>query len=201
MSLSLRHRKGDTKIRALILSAGLGTRLKPLTDDTPKPLIEVGGKPIIQHLIEKLWKAGVYQIIVNMHHLPLKMIQVEGVLFSYEKELLGEEGTIMNLRDWLNGEPFFAINGDTLSEVDYRELVHLYHQHNVLIRHIEDGVFAGTALYPNNWFTRMSQVPHLYRPGVRWIDIGTPEGLEKAREMFTPEFSIKFEYERRIYFG
>jgi len=171
-------------MKAVILSAGLGTRLGTLTVDTPKPMIEVGGKPVIQHLVEKLWKHGVYQIIVNMHYLPLKMMEVEGALLFYEKELLGEEGTIMSLRDWLDEEPFFVVNGDTLSEVNLSEMVTLLHTKRCPIRYIYNGTFGGIALYPENWFKHMDRPPHLYRPNVGFIDMGTPEGLEKARQKY-----------------
>ena len=176
-------------MKALILSAGLGTRLKPLTDDTPKPLIEVGGKPVIQHLIEKLWRAWVTQIIVNMHHLPMKMLSIEGVLFSYEKELLGEEGAIMNLRDWLEGTPFFVLNGDTLSDVDLMEMKRLMWQEKCAVRYVNEGKFGGVALYPEDWFKHMAKPPFLYRPGIRFIDIGTPEGLAEARAAY-PESEV-----------
>jgi hypothetical protein len=190
-------------MKALILSAGLGTRLRPLTDDTPKPLIEVGGKPVIQHLIEKLWKSGVYQIIVNMHHLPMKMVDVEGVLLFYEKELLGEEGTMIALRDWLEGTkddpPFLVLNGDTLSDVDISEMKRLYWREKKPIRYINDGVFGGVAVYPPNWFKHMSQAPYLYNPGIPFIDIGTPEGLAKARAKYEPTVTT-FEYRESFFY-
>lgn len=177
-------------MRALILSAGLGTRLRPLTDTTPKPLIEVGGKPVIQHIIDKLNNVGIHRIVVNVHHLPEKMFTIKDVLFSYEKEILGEEQTILSLKTWLWGEPFFVINGDTLSEVNLRTMTRMVEEKEIMVRHIgtnlqhTNPVYAGYSIYPGNWFAHTDQTPTLYREGVFWIDMGTPEGLEIARQKY-----------------
>ena len=61
-------------MKAMIYAAGLGTRLRPLTDDRPKALIEVGGKPMLQHVIENLKKAGITRAVVNVHHFAGKVI-------------------------------------------------------------------------------------------------------------------------------
>ena len=96
-------------MKALLVSAGYGKRLRPLTWFTPKCLIKIAGKTVIQRQIDKLINSGINQIIVNIHHLPKKMLKIPGVLFSYEPKLLGESETIMSLKNWLEGEPFMVI--------------------------------------------------------------------------------------------
>jgi NDP-sugar pyrophosphorylase family protein len=88
-------------MNALILSAGLGTRLKPLTNKVPKPMIKVAGRPVLEHLIFHLHKYGIRNIILNLHYLPLKIMEHFGssVLYTYENELLGESRTIKTLAE------------------------------------------------------------------------------------------------------
>ena len=177
-------------MRALILSAGLGKRLKPLTDTTPKPLIEVGGKPVIQHIIDKLHDVGIRNILINVHHLPEKMFTIKDVVFSYEPELLGEGETITHLGTWLVGDEFFVINGDTLSEVNLRQMCQLVEEKMVPVRQFgtnlqhSSSVYAGYSIYPRNWFSHTDKAPFLFRPETFWIDMGTPEGLDIARKRY-----------------
>lgn len=104
---------------AVILSAGLGTRMRPLTKATPKPLLPLGGRPILAHTLERLFDAGVRRIIVNAHYLA---DQIEAFLRPYpnvtvthEDELLDTGGAIIAMRakNLLPETPFFIVNGDT----------------------------------------------------------------------------------------
>jgi MurNAc alpha-1-phosphate uridylyltransferase len=103
----------------VILSAGLGLRMRPLTLTVPKPLLPLDGKPILAHVLERLHAAGVTRIIVNAHHLA---DQVEdfaaaypGVILRRESELLDTGGAIAAMRaeNLLPDAPFFVMNGDT----------------------------------------------------------------------------------------
>jgi MurNAc alpha-1-phosphate uridylyltransferase len=107
--------------RAMIMAAGLGTRMRPLTDDRPKPLVTVQGKSLIDHAIDRLTAAGVSQIVVNMHykaemlreHL-LHRRDVE-ILFSLESdELLGTGGGVVKALPIFQDEPFFIHNSDSI---------------------------------------------------------------------------------------
>jgi MurNAc alpha-1-phosphate uridylyltransferase len=104
---------------AVILSAGLGTRMRPLTLATPKPLLPIGGRPILAHVLERLRSAGVQNIIVNAHHLADQMAEFvaayPGVALHREPELLDTGGAITALRrkNLLPAAPFYIINGDT----------------------------------------------------------------------------------------
>jgi MurNAc alpha-1-phosphate uridylyltransferase len=105
----------------MIMAAGLGTRMRPLTDDRPKPLVLVQGKALIDHAIDRLVAAGVTQIVVNMHY-KAEMLRehlshrrdVE-ILFSLESdELLGTGGGVVKALPVFEGEPFFIHNSDSI---------------------------------------------------------------------------------------
>jgi MurNAc alpha-1-phosphate uridylyltransferase len=104
---------------AVILSAGLGLRMRPLTLATPKPLLPLGGRPILAHVLDRLHAAGVTRIIVNAHHLADKVATFladhPGVTLRHEAELLDTGGAIAAMRaeNMLPATPFYVINGDT----------------------------------------------------------------------------------------
>ncbi len=119
-------------MKAMIFAAGLGTRLKPLTDTMPKALVPVEGKPLLQHAIEKLKAAGFNEIIVNVHHFAEQIIDfVEEndrfgvrIEFSDEREkLLDTGGAIKKASSFFDdGKPFLVHNVDILSNIDLRAL-------------------------------------------------------------------------------
>jgi MurNAc alpha-1-phosphate uridylyltransferase len=107
-------------LKAMVLAAGLGTRMRPLTEKTPKPLIEVGGKPLIDWGLDSLERAGVAEAIVNIHHLPDQMRAhlvkraVPRIVISDETDrLLESGGGIVRALPLLGREPFFVLNADT----------------------------------------------------------------------------------------
>jgi len=104
---------------AVILAAGLGTRMRPLSLGTPKPLLKLAGRPIIAHALDRLRAAGVGRVIVNAHHLA-ERIEVflqdyPAVVLQREPELLDTGGAIaaMRRKDLLPDAPFYVVNGDT----------------------------------------------------------------------------------------
>ncbi|MFA5651349.1 MAG: sugar phosphate nucleotidyltransferase, partial [Proteiniphilum sp.] len=120
-------------MKAMIFAAGLGTRLKPLTNTMPKALVPVGGKPLLQHAIEKLKAAGFDEIIINLHHFPDQIIHfIEAnhrfgvrIEFSDEREQLLDTGGAIKKASWFfnDDRPFLIHNVDILSTIDLRELV------------------------------------------------------------------------------
>lgn len=118
-------------MRAMILAAGLGTRLRPLTLQTPKPLLEVGGKPLIVWHIEALKRAGVTQIVINTAWLGGKLVEALGngesfaveILWSHESEPLETAGGIQKALPLLGSEPFILVNGDVWTRFDFATLV------------------------------------------------------------------------------
>ena len=118
-------------MRAMILAAGLGTRLRPLTLQTPKPLLEVGGKPLIVWHLEALARAGVTQIVINTAWLGEKLVEALGdgsqfgvkILWSHEEEPLETAGGIQKALPLLGNEPFILVNGDVWTRFDFTTLV------------------------------------------------------------------------------
>lgn len=119
-------------MKALIFAAGLGSRLKPLTDKTPKALIPVGGKPMLEHVILKLIASGFNEIVVNIHHHGQQIIDYLQsknnfglrIHISDERDyLLDTGGGIKHARKFLDGnKPFLVHNADILSNVDLKQL-------------------------------------------------------------------------------
>jgi len=105
----------------MVLAAGLGTRMKPLTDNIPKPLVAVAGKPLLDHVLDRLAEAGVETAVVNIHHLG-EMIEkhVAGrecprIIISDERgALLGTGGGVVKALPKLGDTPFFHVNADTI---------------------------------------------------------------------------------------
>ena len=118
-------------MKAMILAAGLGNRMRPLTLHTPKPLLEVGGKPLIVWHIEKLQKIGVTEIVINTAWLGEKLANALGdgsqfgvkILWSHEGEGLETAGGIINALRLLGDEPFILVNGDVWTTMDFASLL------------------------------------------------------------------------------
>ena len=117
-------------MRAMILAAGLGTRLRPLTLKTPKPLLKVGGRSLIEHQIANLKRAGITQIIINHAWLGEQIEEVLGegshlgveLVYSAEEEPLETAGGVRKALPWLatkGDEPFLLVNGDVFTDVEY----------------------------------------------------------------------------------
>ncbi len=105
--------------RAMVFAAGLGTRMRPVTDTCPKPLVRAGGKALIDYTLDRLAEAGVREAIVNVHYLPDQIIEhvrkrtSPGISISDEREkLLDQGGGIAAVLDRIGDEPFFVCNTD-----------------------------------------------------------------------------------------
>jgi NDP-sugar pyrophosphorylase family protein len=124
-------------MKAMILAAGLGTRLRPLTDRMPKPLLPVGGAPLIVWNLLLLRKHGIADVVVNLHHLGNLIEQAleDGarwgmrIVYSREPTILGTGGGIKQAEAFFGGESFLVLNGDTLIDVDVTDLVR-FHEAN-----------------------------------------------------------------------
>lgn len=119
-------------MKAMILAAGLGQRMRPLTDHLPKPLLEVGGKPLLQYHLEALQVAGVENVIINLAYLGDKIRAFVGdgsrfglqVEYSVEPEPLETGGALLQALPLLGTESFLLINGDVWSEFSLASLIH-----------------------------------------------------------------------------
>ncbi|AFT69267.1 Nucleotidyl transferase superfamily [Alloalcanivorax dieselolei B5] len=117
-------------MRAMILAAGYGNRMRPLTDHTPKPLLEAGGKPLIEHLIEGLARAGFRELVINTgwlgEQLPARLGDGERlgvhIRWSHEGKPLETAGGILRALPMLGDEPFALVNGDIWTDYDFSRL-------------------------------------------------------------------------------
>lgn len=114
----------------MILAAGRGERMRPLTDHTPKPLLKVGGKPLIVWHLERLAQASFKQVVINHAHLGEQIEAALGdgsqwglhIQYSPEKIALETAGGIANALPLLGSEPFLVVNGDTFTEIDFANI-------------------------------------------------------------------------------
>jgi mannose-1-phosphate guanylyltransferase len=143
---------------ALILTAGLGTRLRPLTDVRAKPAIPVAGEPMIRRIIRWLASRGVTDLVLNLHHRPATITAVLGdgrdlgarVRYSWEQPaVLGSGGGPRLALPLIDADPFFIINGDTLTDVDLAALA---------AAHAASGALVTLALVPNRAYDRYGGV-------------------------------------------
>lgn len=158
-------------MKGMILAAGFGTRLRPITHIHPKPMVPLCNRPLVAWAVESYRAAGVDEIIVNLHHLPEVIERYLGehydhVKFSYEEHILGTGGAIRRVRALLEHEEgFFLVNGDTVQ----------FPRWEALRNAIGDGIAALTLRHPpeNDRFTPV----HLDHGRVTGFGGGTGEAL------------------------
>jgi mannose-1-phosphate guanylyltransferase len=122
--------------RALVLAAGEGSRLRPLTADRPKPMLPVAGKPLLEHTVRWLRSYGIEEIAVNLHHRPESIISHFGdgsafdvhIAYSPEDPILGTAGAVRKLAEYLNGGPFVVVYGDVLTDLNLQGLLAFHHE-------------------------------------------------------------------------
>jgi NDP-sugar pyrophosphorylase family protein len=119
-------------MKVFILAAGFGTRLQPLTKDTPKVMVKIGGKPVLEHLILLCKKHGLRDIIINLHHFAEKIkgyfkdgsIWDVSITYSFEKRIMGSAGALKYAEKLLgNKEAFYVLNGDVMTNVNLKEMM------------------------------------------------------------------------------
>jgi NDP-sugar pyrophosphorylase family protein len=118
-------------MKAVLLAAGKGMRLRPLTDGMPKVMIPIAGKPILEHPVEHLAGAGIREIFINLHHLPDRITSHFGngqkwgvrIRYSFEPEIMGTAGAVKKLEAELRGAPFIVVYGDNFSEFDFADFI------------------------------------------------------------------------------
>jgi mannose-1-phosphate guanylyltransferase len=127
-------------MKAFLLAAGVGSRLRPITDTTPKCMVTVGDRPMLDIWFDALDQAGVDEVLVNLHHLPDVVSEHVAtrttpprVRTVFEPYLLGSAGTLHANRDWVAGEEMFlACNADNLTDFDLRSLIEAHQAHDAI---------------------------------------------------------------------
>ncbi len=121
-------------MKAFILAAGFGTRLRPLTDTVPKPLVNIGGQPLLQYHLDSLNKHGVTEVLINTHYLADQIVAFVAqyqahhpdmrITVAYEPELLGSAGTLKAHTDFFAGDDGVVVTyGDNLTNIHYQNLI------------------------------------------------------------------------------
>ncbi len=119
-------------MKAMILAAGLGTRLRPITNTKPKALIEIGGVPLIEIVLKRLIAVGVSEVIINLHHFPEQIIEFLNakknfgvhIEFSHEETLLDTGGGLKKAGSFFDDDqPFILHNVDVLSDIDLQKMM------------------------------------------------------------------------------
>lgn len=159
------------QLQAVIMAGGFGTRLRPLTDDTPKPMLPVGGRPLMERTIEGLQRAGVSRINVTTHYMPEKIMQhfgggqKFGVELNYvaEDQPLGTAGALRLISEV--DEPLLVMNGDILTNIDYRSLLKYHREHNakltVALRQYEMQVPYGVVEAKDGLVSELREKPRI----------------------------------------
>jgi NDP-sugar pyrophosphorylase family protein len=144
-------------MRAIVLSAGYGTRLWPLTEDRTKPAIPILGKPLVGYVAEYLASYGIDEIVVNLHHRPESVRRALGdgsrfgvkLYYVEEPEILGTSGALDNTRDFFERETFVVVNGKIITDIDLNAALETHRSMNAL---------ATLVLLPNTRRERFSVV-------------------------------------------
>jgi mannose-1-phosphate guanylyltransferase len=127
-------------MKAFLLAAGVGSRLRPITDTVPKCMVPIGGQPMLDVWLDAFDRAGVAEVLVNLHHLPDVVRQhltarggTPAVRTFFEPDLLGSAGTLVANRAWVNGdEMFLACYADNLTDFDLDSLVQAHRAHDAI---------------------------------------------------------------------
>src|SRR5262245_56021349 len=129
-------------MKALVLAAGLGTRLRPLTDQSAKAALEVGGQPLIRRIVRWLAASGSSDVVINLHYLPHTITSVMGdgsdllvrVRYSWEHpRILGSAGGPRQALDIVGSETFLIVNGDTLTDLNVQSLANAHQKAGALV--------------------------------------------------------------------
>jgi mannose-1-phosphate guanylyltransferase len=144
-------------MRAMVLAAGLGTRLRPITFDMPKPMVPVLNRPVMEHIVRLLAKHGFEDVVANLYWFP-DLIEAHfgdgsgcGVALSYSREeaLLGTSGGVRNAADFL-GDDFLVISGDALTDIDLSAMRAFHESHDgiatLATKRVEDTTQFGVAI-------------------------------------------------------
>lgn len=176
--------QGGLPRQAMILAAGAGTRLRPVTDDIPKCMVPVGGTPILEHTIRRLRSFGVTDLVINLNYLPERVTEYFGdgsawdvrLTYSYEETALGTAGGVKKVARHFDG-PFFVWYGDNLSTCDLGKLYALHRDRegmaSIALFYREDPTASGiVGLDERDRITRFLEKPRPEQVFSNWVSAG-----------------------------
>ncbi|MBS2008173.1 MAG: NDP-sugar synthase [Cyanobacteria bacterium SZAS TMP-1] len=153
-------------MKAMVLAAGVGSRLDPLTADVPKPLVPVANFPVMQHLLQLLQRHGINSVVANLHYLPEKLIEYFGdgsrlgadLQFRMENKLSGDAGGVRFCRDFLEDGTFVVLMGDLLTDIDISYVVAQHKAKGALasiaLKQVDDVSHFGVAVLDEDGFIK-----------------------------------------------
>ena len=172
-------------MKAVILAAGKGERLKEITSQIPKPMIKFKGKPILEHNIDLCKQFGITELCINIYHLPEVIQNYFGdgsdfgvsIQYSLEPTLLGTSGAVRNFKSLLGSEPFFVLYGDNYSNYDLQLLKNAYKNENTIgiigFHWREDTTSSGVAEFSENGrIIRFIEKPKIGESDSHWVNAG-----------------------------
>ena len=172
-------------MKAVILAAGKGERIKGVVPEIPKPMIEFRGKPVLQHNIELCKRHGILDLFINTHYKPEVIREYFGagerfgvrIAYSFEPELLGTAGAVANFGPQLGDSPFFVIYGDNCSAFDLTRLVAMSREHHdapaIAFHWREETSASGVAEFDDDArILRFVEKPQPGESESRWVNAG-----------------------------
>ncbi len=191
-------------MKAMILAAGKGTRLRPLTWAIPKPMLPVAGRPLLEFLIDLLRAHGVSEIAVNLHHRAAVIRDHFGdgsafgvrILYSYEKNLLGSAGAVKKVESLFDG-PFFILYGDVLSDLDLEALSAFHRARGaaltMAVYHTDEPTRCGIALMDEDGrVRRFREKPAPHEVFSAWASAGIFVVQPEVLSLVPPEVPYDF---------
>ncbi len=190
--------------KAMLLAAGRGTRLRPLTETVAKCMVEISGKPVLEHNVERLREFGVTDILINLHYLPKAVSNHFGdgsrfgvrIRYAYEPELLGTAGAVRNVATFFDA-PFFVWYGDNLSSCRLDRL-RAFHEAKgglatIALHHRDDPTQSGiVGLDEADRITRFLEKPRPEQIFSHWVNAGIfvldPRALAAIPQAGAPDF-------------
>ncbi|MGA9768311.1 MAG: nucleotidyltransferase family protein [Blastocatellia bacterium] len=177
-------KSGARFTKAMLLAAGRGTRLRPMTETVSKCMIEIAGKPVLEHNVERLREFGVTDIVINLHYLPEAVMNHFGngsrfgirIRYSHEPELLGTAGAVKKVAPFFDA-PFFVWYGDNLSTCRLDRLRELHEAKggvaSIALHHRDDPTQSGiVGLDDNDRIVRFLEKPCADQIFSHWVSAG-----------------------------
>ena len=128
-------------MKAVIIAGGLGTRLRPLTNNTPKPIVPLANLPMIVRQLDLLVCHGINEVIINLHYLSHEIKKILGdgrkwgikIYYSIENEPLGTAGAVKNAEQFFDEDPLIVFNGDVITDLNLTKLIGFHHQKQAVV--------------------------------------------------------------------
>src|SRR5665647_958201 len=145
-------------MRVMVMAAGRGTRLRPVTDLLPKPMAPVANRPVLYHILRLLKRHGFGEVVLNLHHMPEVITEYLGdgsvvgldVHYSHEPELLGTSGGVKKNEEFLGAGTFLVMSGDALTDIDLTGLIAAHKRNGSIatlaVKEMEDPSLYGVVI-------------------------------------------------------